>query len=108
MSMSDFLLLYALVLASMLVCRCAPMFLLRGRELPQRATEAIGFIPAAAFTALVVNDVVDPALFAADPFHGWMTIAAGGIVVVVARLTKSLVWCAVAGMAAYYILVMMI
>ena len=37
-----------------------------------------------------------------------MTIAAGGIVVVVARLTQSLVWCAVAGMVAYFVLVMML
>ncbi len=106
--MQEFLFLYLFVLATMLVCRCAPMFLLRGRNLPERASQAIGLIPAAAFTALVANDLIDPQLFATDPFHGCMTLAAGGIVVVVARLTKSLVWCAIAGMAAYFLLVMVV
>lgn len=108
MSVSDFLVVYAIALATMLASRCAPMFLLRSRELPERAREAISLIPVAAFTALVANDLSDLDLFATDPFHGVMTLVASLVVVVVARLTRSLIWCALAGMAAYSVLVYLV
>ena len=41
---------------AMWACRVIPLFLLKGRELPPRLAQALGFIPPAAFAALVAND----------------------------------------------------
>ena len=67
MSMAQFLTVYVLIAASMLACRLLPFFLLRGRQLPDRAQEAIELIPVAAFTALVANDILEPSLYTEDP-----------------------------------------
>lgn len=99
MSMRDFLAFYAGVLATMLACRCVPLFVLKGRPLSPRVTEALGLIPPAAFAALVANDLVDPAS-GLDP----VPLVAAALVVVVARRTGSLVWCALVGMGAYALL----
>lgn len=69
-------------------------------------SEGISLIPTAAFTALVANDLFDPALFAAAPLDGTLTLVVAGVVVVVARRTKSLLWCAVVGMLGYAALVL--
>ena len=53
MTLSDFAILYVSVLATMLACRCIPLFVLKGRELSSRLTQALGLIPAAAFAARV-------------------------------------------------------
>ena len=57
MSTNEFLVMYVCVLVPMLVCRCAPLFLLKGRELSSAVREAIELIPPAAFAALVANDL---------------------------------------------------
>lgn len=105
MSIPDFLVLWLSILAAMIVFRCVPIFVLKGRELPERVSRAIGLIPAAAFAALVANDVLQPATFAADPVAALLPIAAAAIVALVALKTHSLIWCALAGMAAYGVLV---
>lgn len=99
MSWDDFLVFYGCVLAVILVCRCVPLFVLKGRELSPRVSEALGLIPPAAFAALVANDLFDPAAGFA-----WQPLAAAALVVVVARRTGSLIWCALTGMAAYAVL----
>ena len=96
MTQSGFLVFYVCVLAVILACRCIPLFALKGRELSPRVSEALGLIPPAAFAALVANDLFDPAAGVSVP-----SLLAAALVVVVARRTGSLIWCAVTGMAAY-------
>ena len=91
---------------TMLACRVLPLFLLKGRELPERVSEALGFIPSAAFAALVANDLLAPGMFDAGFWPAGAPLVAALIVVVVARLTKSLLISAIAGVAAYALLVM--
>ena len=91
---------YLSVLVTMLVCRVVPLFALKGRELSPAVKRAIGLIPAAAFAALVANDLFQPDLFADDPVSGIVPVVAALPVVVVARLKGSLILCAVVGMLA--------
>jgi branched-subunit amino acid transport protein len=76
-----------------------PLFALKGRTLSPRVSEALGFIPPAAFAALVANDLIDPAA-GPDP----VPLVSAALVVLVARKTGSLIWCALAGMAVYALL----
>ena len=99
MSSTDFLVFYACVLAVILACRCVPLLTLGGRELSPRVSEALGLIPPAAFAALVANDLFDPAAGLS-----WTALLAAALVVVVARRTGSLIWCALVGMAGYALL----
>lgn len=99
MSERDFLVFYVCVLAAILACRCVPLLVLKGRELSPRVSEALGLIPPAAFAALVANDLFDPA----SPPNVAALLAAAAVVLV-ARRTRSLVWCALAGMASYALL----
>lgn len=89
---------------TMLACRVLPLFLLKGRELPKRVEEALGFIPSAAFAALVANDLLTPGMFDAGLWPAGAPLVAALVVVVVARFSKSLVWSAIAGVAAYALL----
>ena len=89
--MQDFAIVFATCLVTMLVCRCVPLFVLKGRQLPEGLARALGFIPPAAFAALVANDLWPAA----------MPLAAAAVVVAVAWKTKSLLWCAIAGCASY-------
>ena len=52
----------AVVMGGHRVFRIAPAFALRGRTLSPRVTEALGYIPPAAFAALVANDLISLAL----------------------------------------------
>ena len=103
MSWEDFLIFYGCVLAVILACRCVPLFVLKGRELSPRVSEALGLIPPAAFAALVANDLFDPAAGLS-----WQPLVAAALVVVVARRTGSLIWCALTGMAAYAALTLLL
>ena len=71
MSWDEFWFILIGCVLSMWACRVIPLFLLKGRELPPRVAQALGFIPPAAFAALV------------------------------AVKTRSLLWTAVAGVAVY-------
>ena len=104
MTTRQILLLWAALLVVMLACRCLPLLLLGDRRLPERVERAIGLIPVAAFTALVANDLVQPDALAGDPHGSMVLMASSAVVLVVARKTGSLVWCAVVGMAVYALL----
>ncbi|MBR3314013.1 MAG: AzlD domain-containing protein [Atopobiaceae bacterium] len=108
MSRETFLVLWLTLLAVMLTCRCLPLLLLRGRRLPERVERALSLIPAAAFAALVANDLVKPDVYAADQTAALTVLLASVAVLVVARKSGSLLWCAVAGMATYALLGMVI
>ena len=104
MTAADFLAIWIPTFAVILACRVLPVFLLRGRELPARVVEGLGYIPPAAFAALVANDLFSPSAFAAGAWTALMPIAASIVVFVVAWRTRSMLWCCVAGVAAYVLL----
>ena len=103
---TEFWIVFVTCAITMLACRVLPLFLLKGRELPPRVSEALGFIPPAAFAALVANDLLSPGMFDAGLWPAAAPLAAALIVVVAARLSKSLLLSAIVGVAAYALLVM--
>ncbi len=105
-SWTGFWIIFGTCAVTMLACRVLPLFVLKGRELPPRVSEALGFIPSAAFAALVANDLLTPGMFDAGIWPAAAPLVAALAVVVVARVTKSLLWCAVAGVVVYALLVM--
>lgn len=106
MSWAEFLIVLVCCAATMLACRVVPLFALRGRELPAAVERALGFIPPAAFAALVANDLLSPGMFDAGLWPAAAPLVAAAVVVAVACATKSLLWCAVSGVAAYALLTM--
>lgn len=106
MNWTQFWIVLTCCAATMLACRVLPLFLLKGRELPDTATRALGFIPPAAFAALVANDLLAPGMFDAGLWPAALPLIAALAVVVVAWKTKSLLWCALSGVAAYALLML--
>ena len=104
MSWGDFWIVFAVCAATILVCRVVPLFALKGRELPAPAIKALGFIPPAAFAALVANDLLEPGMFAGGIWPAAVPLIAAFCVAIVGVKTKSLLWCVLAGVAAYFIL----
>ena len=106
-SWGDFIIVLVACATTMLICRVVPLFALKGRELPARVSEALSFIPPAAFAALVANDLLSPNMFAAGLWPAAAPLVAALGVVVVARLSKSLLWSALSGVAFYALLTML-
>ncbi len=106
MSWADFWIILITCGVTMLICRVAPLVLLKGRDLPDGVIRALNLIPPAAFAALVANDIVSPGMFDAGLWPAAAVICAALIVIVVALKTKSLIWCAIAGVASYAILLL--
>ena len=104
MPFDEFILVFLCCALTMLICRCAPLMLLKGKKLPENVERMLGFIPPAAFAALVANDLLSPTMFDAGLWPAAAPLAAALIVVVVARLTRSLLVCGIAGCAAYALL----
>lgn len=104
MSWGDFLIVFGCCAVTMLVCRVIPLFALKGRSLPEGVERALGFIPPAAFAALVANDLLTPGMFDAGLWPAAAPLIASAAVVVVACTTKSLLWSAVTGVVAYALL----
>lgn len=101
MTTHDILAIWLPVTAVIVACRVVPIFALRGRALPPRVVEALGYIPPAAFAALVANDLFSPGAFAAGPWPALLPAAAAAVVVIVAKKTRSMLWCCIAGVVAY-------
>lgn len=104
MSTQEFLIIWGISFAVIQICRVAPIFTLRGRALSPRVSEALSYIPPAAFAALVANDLLSPGMFAAGIWAGLMPIVASAIVVAVAWRTRSMLGCCVVGVVAYVLL----
>lgn len=104
MGWTQFWVVLACCALTMLACRVLPLFLLKGKELPEQVSRALGFIPPAAFAALVANDLLSPGMFDAGLWPAAAPLLAALVVVAVAWKTKSLLWCAVAGVASYALL----
>ncbi|OUO90750.1 branched-chain amino acid transporter [Gordonibacter sp. An230] len=107
MAWGDFLVALVCCGATMLLCRVVPLFALKGRNLPEGVERALGFIPPAAFAALVANDLLSPGMFDAGLWPAAAPLVAAGVVALVAWRTKSLLWCAVSGVAAYALLTLL-
>lgn len=106
MSWSEYWIVLGCCVATMLVCRVAPLFFLKGRELPEGVQRALGFIPSAAFAALVANDLLSPGMFDAGLWPAAAPLVAAAVVLIVARRTRSLLACAVTGCVAYALLML--
>lgn len=104
MPTGDFITLWLITFATISLCRLAPALALRGRALSPRVVEALGYIPPAAFAALVANDLFVPGAFSAGVWPALMPWVAAAGVVVVALKTKSMLWCCVAGVVLYVLL----
>lgn len=104
MPVNEFLVLWLSSWAAIAFFRIAPVFALRGRTLSPRVTEALGYIPPAAFAALVANDLISPGAFDAGLWQGLIPWIAAAGVVAVAIKTKSMLWCCVSGIVLYIVL----
>ena len=106
MSWETYFIIVGCCVATMLASRVLPVFLLKGRELPERVSEALGYIPPAAFAALVANDLLSPDLFAGNIWLAVLPWIAALPVVLVAIKTRSLLWCCLVGVGAYGLLML--
>lgn len=106
MSWGDYAIIVGSVAVTILACRVVPVLALKGRELPDNAVRLLNLIPPAAFAALVANDLIMLESFAAGPWPAAIPLVSAAIVFVVGYGTKSLVWCIVAGVASYALLML--
>jgi branched-subunit amino acid transport protein len=106
MAWSDFALILIGCTLTILIFRTVPLFVLRGRQLPAWLSQALAFIPPAAFAALIANDILSPGMFDAGLWPALIPIIAALVVIPVAIKTKSLVWCIVAGVGSYGLLLL--
>lgn len=106
MTWPEFWIVFVSCALTMVACRVLPLFILKGKELPPALSRALGFIPPAAFAALVANDLFVPGSFEAGIWPASIPFIAAVCVVIVGVKTKSLLWSAVAGVVAYALLMM--
>jgi len=108
MPWSEFLIIFAICAGSIILFRTVPMLALAGHELPEGITSALSFIPAAAFAALVANDLFKPDVWASATglWPALLPFVAALPVVICALKTKSLALCIVVGCAAYALLML--
>ncbi len=101
MTWSEFGIIAISVIVTMLICRVIPMFLLKGKELPEKVSRALNLIPAATFAALITNDLFSVEMFSQGLWSGIMPLIAAILVCIAGYLKKSLVLCIVIGVASY-------
>lgn len=106
MTWEEFWIILVLCGLTILACRVLPLMLLKGKSLPDGVNAALGFIPPAAFAALVANDLLDPGMFSGGLWPAAIPFIAALCVIVVAVKTRSLLWSAVTGVAAYALLLL--
>lgn len=106
MSWSSYLIIFAVCVGTIVLFRVFPMLVLAGRRLPASLELALDYVPAAAFAALVANDLFTPGAFSAGLWPAALPYLAALPVVVCALKTKSLVLCIVVGIAVYALLLL--
>lgn len=89
---------------TMVACRVGPAFVLRGRQLSPRFKLCLNLIAPATFGALVASDLVSTDMFSSGMWPAILPFIAAIVVFVVALKTKSLLICAISGIAIYSIL----
>lgn len=107
MAWSSYWMVFAVCVITMIIFRVAPALLIADREMPHEFNRALGFIPAAAFSALVMNDLFNPQVWSAGIWQGLLPFIAIIPVIVVALKTKSLALCIIVGIVAYGLLSML-
>ena len=107
MSWGDFAIIFVSCALTMLACRVIPVFALKGRDLPESAVRLLNLIPPAAFAALVANDLIVLDSWANGTWPAAAPIIAAAVVFAVGFKMKSLVWCIVAGVASYALLMLL-
>lgn len=107
-SWTDFAIIGIACAFTILVFRTAPMLALRGKELPGWLSNALAFIPPAAFAALIANDVLSPTMFYNGVLQGLIPVIAAAAVIPVAIKTKSLMGCIVVGIGVYAALLLLV
>ena len=107
MSWTDFAFIGVACAITMVICRVVPVFALRGRNLPGWLSQALNFIPPAAFAALIANDLFSPTMFDAGIWPAAIPLVATVTVIAVAIKTKSLVWCIIVGVGIYGLLLLL-
>lgn len=100
MTITEFFIILVGCAVLMFICRVVPMVALKGKELPESVVRALGFIPPAAFAALVANDLFQPSSLGGDPWVWAAPVIAAVLVGVVGVKTKSMAWCIVVGVVA--------
>jgi branched-subunit amino acid transport protein len=108
MSWTEFAILGVSCAITILIFRTVPLMALKGRNLPGWLSNALGFIPPAAFAALIANDLLSPTMFDAGLLIGLVPLIATACVIPVAIKTKSLVWCIVVGIGVYAALLFLV
>ena len=108
MTWPEFWIVLACCGLTILICRVVPLFVLKGRSLPDGVQHALGLIPPAAFAALVANDLFSPGMFDAGMWQGLMPLAAAVLTMVVGYLRKSLVLCIVVGVGSYALMMLLL
>lgn len=104
MTWEDFWVIFIFCSLTILACRVLPLLLLKGKNLPDNVDAALGFIPPAAFAALVANDLLNPGMFDSGIWPAAIPFISAVCVIVVAVKTRSLLWSAITGVAAYALL----
>lgn len=106
MSWIDFAIIVVSVALTMLACRVIPVFALKGRTLPADTVRLLNLIPPSAFAALVANDLIMLESWSTNAWTAVMPFIAALIVFVIGYKTKSLVWCIIAGVGSYALLML--
>ena len=104
MSWTEFAIIFSTTLAAMVACRVLPAFVLKGKQLSPRVETCLNLIPPAAFAALVTNDLFSPGMFDSGLWPAAIPLIASAIVLLIARQTKSIVVCCLAGIGIYAVL----
>jgi len=105
LSTEEFLLIYGISFGIILLFRCVPLFVLKGRKLSQATEEALSLIPPAIFASLIANDLFSSSFIAnAQAGNIWEMLfpfIAAFIALIVASKTKSMVLSIIVGTAAF-------
>ena len=104
MSWAEYFIVLGCCVLTMLLCRCLPLFVLKGKELSDTTKTTLSYIPPAAFAALVANDLFSTTMFSQGIWPGAIPLIAAAMVIVIARKTDSLIACAVGGVVIYALL----
>ena len=91
---------------TILVFRTAPLFLLRGKELPVGSLRLSPLFRLQLFAALIANDILSPTMFDAGIWPGLIPLIAAAVVIPIALKTKSLVWSIIVGVGCYGLLLL--
>lgn len=104
MTWHQFIIIFSLTLIAMIACRVLPAFVLKGKQISPKVQTLLNLIPPAAFASLVANDLFKPGMFDSGFWPACIPLIATGIVILIARQTKSIIVCCLAGIGIYAVL----